>query len=280
MASSSAAPLPSVPVASGWAALPRDVLWSLFTELGHREVLSGAGLACVPWRRLAREEPALWRRIDLTVPEEEEEDNTLEEVADDGDLNSDDDFDGESMLDDDDEADGMVDDEEEDGTVDDEEEEESPICQEETPAEDCSDSSGWKAMALAAIDRSAGQCETFWGRADDEVLLYLTDSAGKEQCSGRNYPRGPRSPKPFSVPMMRGLHSFELSGDSSFTNDVVMQIVDNCPNLKSLNITDVRYEDKWELKLLNNKCYRVKDLKPPAVFYEPDTDYSSDEDMS
>ncbi|CAL4899506.1 unnamed protein product [Urochloa decumbens] len=289
MASSSTAPLP--PVATGWAALPRDVLWSLFTELGHREVLSGAGLACVAWRRLARQEPALWRRIDLTTAA------------------------GDTV-------------------------------------------SGWKEMALAAIDRSAGQCEAFWGRADNEVLLYLANrapsmkslrltshydvssevftelikkfplleelelvlkydtnnystksaqrrtnswlelfqsackacshlhhftvcSAGKEQHSGRYYPRGrPRTPKPFSIPMMHGLNSFELSGDSSLTNDVVMQIVDNCPNLKSLNISDVRYEDKWELKLLNNKCYRIKDLKLPAVFYEPDTDYSSDEDMS
>ncbi|CAN6342800.1 unnamed protein product [Urochloa humidicola] len=96
---------PPPPPGSGWAGLPRDVLWSLFTDLGQREVLSGAGLACAPWWHLARDEPALWRRIDLigdTVP-------------------------------------------------------------------------GWKVMALAAIDRSAGQCEAFWGRVDDDVLLYLAD---------------------------------------------------------------------------------------------------------
>ncbi|CAN6338270.1 unnamed protein product [Urochloa humidicola] len=444
------------PPASRWAALPRVVLSSLFTKLGQREVLCGAGLACVAWRRLARDDPALWRRIDLTVPEEEDEDEDDDDAAedeeeeeeeeenifplfdddvgyaydglicwqktpakddhggssDDGDESSlfdlfddgekthyagesDDDFDGDDMDDDmeetpakqeeedddtaedgggdvisdddDDESmhglfddvpidsketpadDGTVDDDEgEDGTVDDDD---------ETPAEDCGDSSEWKAMALAAIDRSAGQCEAFWGHADDQVLLYLADrassmkslrltsyyyhvssevfsevikkfplleelelvlkydtynhstksaqrstnswvelfqsackacshlhsftvrGAGKEQRSGRYYPRGPRSPKPFSIPMMHGLQSFELSGDSSFTENVVMQIVDMCPNLKSLNITDVRYEDKWELKLLNNKCYRIKDLKLPAVFYEPDTDYS-DDDMS
>jgi hypothetical protein len=34
---------------------------------------------------------------------------------------------------------------------------------------------GWKAMARAAVDRSAGHCEAFWGRADDEVPLYLAD---------------------------------------------------------------------------------------------------------
>lgn len=31
----------------------------------------------------------------------------------------------------------------------------------------------WKAMARAAVDRSAGQCQAFSGRADDEVLRYL-----------------------------------------------------------------------------------------------------------
>ncbi|CAL4899508.1 unnamed protein product [Urochloa decumbens] len=97
--------------------------------------------------------------------------------------------------------------------------------------------------------------------------------------SGRYYPRGPRSPKLFSIPVMHGLHTFELSGDSSFTIDVATQIVDNCPNLKSLNISDLLYKEKWELQLLNNKCYRIKDLKLPAKFYEPDIDYS-DEDMS
>ncbi|CAN6329024.1 unnamed protein product [Urochloa humidicola] len=336
--SSSSTPLPA---ASDWAALPRNVLLSLFTELGHRDLLSSAGLACAAWWRLARDEPALWCRIDLTLPgegdddaaeddeDEEEEEETMlslfdddddgyydrrrfywqktpaKVVANDGDLSdddgswmfdlfddgekmhyageSDDDFDGGSMMalfgdapicpeknntpaedddgtaeeddcgekvidddddeslhllddtnddlketpakqdddddelsdDDDDESmhglfddapidsvhsektparyDDMVDDEDEEGTVDDEEEDgtmddaeeddDSPVCQEETPAEDCSDSSGWKAMALAAIDRSAGQCEAFWGRADDEVLLYLADRFGLDLSS-------------------------------------------------------------------------------------------------
>ncbi|CAL4906844.1 unnamed protein product [Urochloa decumbens] len=111
MASSSFSSVPPPPAAIGWAALPRDVLWSLFTDLGQREVLSGAGLACAPWRHLVRDEPALWRRIDLTAAA------------------------GDTV----------------------------PGC--------------WKAMALAAIDRSASQCEAFWGRADDEVLLYLADRA-------------------------------------------------------------------------------------------------------
>jgi hypothetical protein len=34
---------------------------------------------------------------------------------------------------------------------------------------------GWKKMACAAIDCSAGQCEAFCSRGNDEVLLYLAE---------------------------------------------------------------------------------------------------------
>ncbi|CAL4892356.1 unnamed protein product [Urochloa decumbens] len=249
MASSSSVRSP--PAASCWAALPRDVLWSLFTDLGQREVLSGAGLACAPWRHLARDEAALWRRIDLTT------------VAGD--------------------------------TV--------PGC--------------WKAMALAAIDRSAGHCEAFWGRADDEVLLYLADRASYmkslritssydvsskvfaelikkfplleelqlvlksdayttkskephtnswlelfqsacQACGNLHhftvqladkdmsydsysyYGSKDRSARRFSIPMMHGLHSLELFG-GHLTMDVMMKIVDNCPSLESLHINGIPY---------------------------------------
>jgi hypothetical protein len=34
---------------------------------------------------------------------------------------------------------------------------------------------GWEATARAAVDRSAGQCESYRGRADGEFLIYLAD---------------------------------------------------------------------------------------------------------
>ncbi|RCV18627.1 hypothetical protein SETIT_3G316900v2 [Setaria italica] len=388
MVFSSSAPQP--PPASGWAGLPRDVLWSVFTALGQREVLSGAGLACAPWWRLARHEPAFWRQIDLTtapddftVEVDDDEDTSDEESmwslfgGDDDDLQggqidlttAPDDFtlevdddedtsDEESMWnlfggDDDDLRGGQIDlttarddftlevDDDED-TSDEEsmwslfggDDDDLPvpirICEEKTPSKDCDDSSAWKAMALAAVDRSSGKCEAFWGRADVEVLLYLADRASSmkslrvashydvssevfaelikkfplleelelvlkydaidtksEQpftnslvelfqstckacchlqhftvrCAGKK--QGSDSPTHFSIPMMHGLHSVELSGDS-LTKDVVMQIVDNCPSLKSLNISDVHYQDRWDEKLLRNKCYRIKNLRLPS----------------
>ncbi|KAF8659759.1 hypothetical protein HU200_058221 [Digitaria exilis] len=308
--SSSAPP----PPASGWAALPRDVLWSIFTALGQREVLSGAGLVCAAWRDFARREPVIWRRIDLTTPE----DDVVEE----------------------------------DGSDDDETN--IIICKmEEVPSS--KGSSRWKAMTLTAIDRSAGQCEAFWGRADDEVLLHLADrffsllnesflfyidnsrraSSMKslrvtsysydvsskvfaqvikkfplleelelvlkpqqpstnswaelfqstcEACihlhhfkvrcarSERHHLDEERSSTTFSIPIMHGLRSLELCG-GSFTKNVVMKIVDKCPSLESLNITNLPI-NRWDDQM-RYKCYKIKDVRLPSKCYA----YDSDDDM-
>ncbi|KAM0877647.1 hypothetical protein ACQ4PT_035360 [Festuca glaucescens] len=57
-----------------WAALPRDVLWVILSLVPQADVLRGAGLVCASWRRLALNEPLLWRRIDLAADEDDEED--------------------------------------------------------------------------------------------------------------------------------------------------------------------------------------------------------------
>jgi hypothetical protein len=97
-----------------WASLPRDVLCMVLGRLrGQVDILRGAGLACSHWRRVAQEEPLLWRHIYLS--------------------------DGHTVWG----------------------EQQRPV--------------GWKAMALAAIDRSAGRCESFTGHVDTEVLLHLAN---------------------------------------------------------------------------------------------------------
>ena len=49
-----------------WAELHPDLISRIFRKLDQAELLLGgvAGV-CRSWRRVAREEPALWRRIDL-----------------------------------------------------------------------------------------------------------------------------------------------------------------------------------------------------------------------
>ncbi|TVU07336.1 hypothetical protein EJB05_47386, partial [Eragrostis curvula] len=52
-----------MPDSRDWAALPRDILFTVFLKLGPHEIMLGAELVCTAWRRFALEEPALWRCI-------------------------------------------------------------------------------------------------------------------------------------------------------------------------------------------------------------------------
>ncbi|CAO2209855.1 unnamed protein product [Urochloa humidicola] len=62
--SSNPAPPPAAP-ARDWAGLPRKIVLDVFLRLGPREIMLGAEFACKPWRRVALEEPALWRRVGM-----------------------------------------------------------------------------------------------------------------------------------------------------------------------------------------------------------------------
>ncbi|TVU47583.1 hypothetical protein EJB05_07189, partial [Eragrostis curvula] len=48
-----------------WAGLPPDIISSIFHRLDHVEIMLCADKVCRSWRRAAREEPELWRRIDM-----------------------------------------------------------------------------------------------------------------------------------------------------------------------------------------------------------------------
>ncbi|CAL4906854.1 unnamed protein product [Urochloa decumbens] len=152
MASSSSAP-PPPPPPSGWASgLPRDVLWDIFLRIGTREILAGAGLVCSAWWRLARDEPALWRRVDLNSPD-----------------------DGPPAVEDHGSRDWLL--EEGDGYSIAWLFAEGGVSVVRGPGDDTATTPVWKAMARAVVERSAGRCESFWGRADDEVLLHLAGRA-------------------------------------------------------------------------------------------------------
>jgi len=92
-----------------WAALPQDILLTVFLKLGPCEIMQGAELVCTTWRRVAVDEPLLWRRIDMAAV------STLSPVG--------------------------------------------------------------RAVARAALDRGAGQCEAFTASCGDDILLlpYLVD---------------------------------------------------------------------------------------------------------
>ncbi|KAM3192447.1 hypothetical protein ACQJBY_069585 [Aegilops geniculata] len=46
-----------------WADMPLDAILAVFHKLDHIDILMAADQVCNSWRRAARDEPALWRRI-------------------------------------------------------------------------------------------------------------------------------------------------------------------------------------------------------------------------
>jgi len=48
-----------------WAELPVDALLAVLRRLDAVDILTGADHVCRLWRRATREEPELWRRVDM-----------------------------------------------------------------------------------------------------------------------------------------------------------------------------------------------------------------------
>ncbi|TVU32306.1 hypothetical protein EJB05_24031 [Eragrostis curvula] len=49
-----------------WSEMPSDALAAVLAKLDATELLTGAGLVCRAWRRLAATDPTLWRRVDMS----------------------------------------------------------------------------------------------------------------------------------------------------------------------------------------------------------------------
>ena len=184
-----------------WAARPSDLLWCGVAAAGQEEILRGAGLACSAWRRAARDEPALWRRIDLhSDVAAHAADSSFSDDDDDDDDDDAGDPDGYSVPVDDGSSDALVEESDSDDAENNGDDaasvqsnrssddffgfsdafvEESDDDDDDVPRKESADykyePKGWKEMARAAVDRSAGECVAFWGRADDKLLLYLSD---------------------------------------------------------------------------------------------------------
>ena len=57
----------ALPSSRDWAELPVDALLYVFNNIDHVELVLGAAAGvCRSWRRVATQEPVLWRHIDLS----------------------------------------------------------------------------------------------------------------------------------------------------------------------------------------------------------------------
>ncbi|TVU43223.1 hypothetical protein EJB05_09670 [Eragrostis curvula] len=59
-------PSSPAPEARDWATLPHDALLEVFLRLDAHDIMWSAEVVCKAWRRVAVEEPTLWRRVDMT----------------------------------------------------------------------------------------------------------------------------------------------------------------------------------------------------------------------
>ncbi|XP_006647223.2 putative F-box/LRR-repeat protein 23 [Oryza brachyantha] len=64
-----------------WAEMPSDALAAVFGKLDVTDLLTGAGLVCRAWRRLAATDPTPWRRVDMSHQGDIMEDDEAEAMA-------------------------------------------------------------------------------------------------------------------------------------------------------------------------------------------------------
>ncbi|KAJ4816017.1 RNI-like superfamily protein [Rhynchospora pubera] len=64
-----------------WAELPSDILLTIFEKMGPITILTKAIRICRRWLELARSEPLLWRKVDMTCHGNKFDPNDHEDIA-------------------------------------------------------------------------------------------------------------------------------------------------------------------------------------------------------
>nr|XP_051211804.1 uncharacterized protein LOC127329311 [Lolium perenne] len=100
-------------------------------------------------------------------------------------------------------------------------------------------SAGWKAMALAAVELSAGRCESFIGHVDVDVLVHLADRAPllrKLYVTGWPYIED----KKLITTIIKKLPLLEhlVLSDGIFEEELLLALLDHCPRLELLDLTE------------------------------------------
>ncbi|KAL6853849.1 hypothetical protein ACP4OV_019878 [Aristida adscensionis] len=128
------------------------------------------------------------------------------------------------------------------------------------------ETAGWQTMARAAVDRSAGQCESFRGRADVDVLAYLAArSPSLRSIHVTNW--FSMSPASFVEEVIKKLPLLERlvleCGYFSESSEVMRAFLDHCPRLEVLDAGGC-YNSYAMGKRLRARCERtIKHLRMP-----------------
>ncbi|KAJ4754801.1 RNI-like superfamily protein [Rhynchospora pubera] len=64
-----------------WSELPSDILLKIFEKVGQINVLTKAIRVCRDWLEVARNDPILWRKVDMTYHGDQFGPNDLEDIA-------------------------------------------------------------------------------------------------------------------------------------------------------------------------------------------------------
>ncbi|CAO2187354.1 unnamed protein product [Urochloa humidicola] len=158
------------PAARDWASLPPDILISIFLMLGPYDIMRGADRTCTAWRRVAVEDPDLWRRIDM------------------GDV---------------------------------------------LPC-----SAGGRAVVGAAMDRAAGQCESFSGPCDNHLLFLVAERAPLLKILHLTHLYAPNKVLTLVLKRLPLLEDLEISPSyvSTPTENLLGSVCQDCPRLKKLRL--------------------------------------------
>ncbi|KAL6614349.1 hypothetical protein ACP70R_036619 [Stipagrostis hirtigluma subsp. patula] len=124
----------------------------------------------------------------------------------------------------------------------------------------------WRAMACAAVDRSAGQCRSFRGRADHDFLAYLADrSPSLRSIHVTSWIYVPQDA--FIEGVIKKLPLLERlvvsRGRFGASSSVMRAFLDHCPRLELLDAGGC-YNSYVMGRRLRERCERtIKDLRLP-----------------
>ncbi|CAM0946757.1 unnamed protein product [Alopecurus aequalis] len=125
---------------------------------------------------------------------------------------------------------------------------------------------GWQAMARAAVDRSAGRCESFRGRADGEFLIYLADrSPSLRSLHLTSYFYMDR--EEFNTAVIKKLPLLEhlVLSRGIFGKECLEALLEHCPRLQLVDAAGCVTFGAIGIKFVERCKSRIKELRMPRL---------------